>query len=64
MGKTKGAERGVALKKKPILDGGRIQLDFRGSVNLTAIGTTIAILGTFGLGYLAVVGIFILSGGK
>ena len=44
MENRKGAKPDVA-KKKRILDGGRIQLDFTGSINLNALGTTIVILG-------------------
>ena len=55
---------GKRSRKNRILDGGKISLYFRGSVNLTAIGTTIAILGTIGMLYIMVVGIFIISGGR
>ena len=53
-----GAEKPNGKKKKPILDGGKISLRFTGSVDLTALGTTVVLLGTFVLLVLVVSGVF------
>lgn len=45
-------------KKKTPLDGGRIHFRFTGSVNLTTLGTTMVILGSFVLLVLVVSGVF------
>ena len=45
-------------RKKSPLSGGRISIRFTGSIDLTALGTTIVILGSFALLVLIVSGVF------
>jgi hypothetical protein len=40
------------------LDGGRVHLEFKGSININALGTTMVILGSFALLVLIVSGVF------
>lgn len=50
-------------KKKSTLDGGRISMYFRGSINLNAVGTTLVVFGVMVLLWILVSGIFILGKG-
>jgi hypothetical protein len=45
-------------RKKVPLDGGRVHLEFKGSININALGTTMVILGSFALLVLIVSGVF------
>lgn len=51
-------QTGNGKKKKVPLDGGRIHFEFKGHVNLNALGSTMVILGTFVLLVLIVSGVF------